>query len=52
MSEIRGTAELNLANGIFMLRKSTEWRKTVFISLLDYVKDKLLRLKNSIYIYI
>jgi len=24
MSEIRVTAELNLANGIFMLRKSTE----------------------------
>lgn len=52
MSEIRVTAELNLANGIFMLRNSTEWRKTVFLSLSDYVKDKLIRQKNSISICI
>lgn len=51
MPEIVVTAELNLAGGIFVLRKSAEWRNTVFISVLDYVKDKLISLKSNISIY-
>lgn len=52
MSEIRVTAELNLANGIFYVKEKYRIEKNVFISLLDYVKDKLIRLKNSISVYI